>query len=196
MAAWLMRTVETFSVPGKPMGPGVHLVDVSNPLEFAAFYAATWPRLFRITYAITGDRHLAEDALQTAFGLAYAAWDKVQRADDPSAYVRRIVVNAAIGQGRIALRRRELSTDVLPEPAQGSGVDDEIVTRHQMWAAVQTLPVQQRAVVVLRFYEDMSEQQIADALGCRPGTVKSHASRALANLRRSLHPAAPEGDRT
>jgi RNA polymerase sigma-70 factor (sigma-E family) len=166
---------------------------VSNPPEFAAFYTATWPRLFRITFAITGDRHLAEDALQTAFGLAYAAWDKVQRADDPSAYVRRIVVNAAIGQRRLAFRRREFSTDALPEP--GQGVDDEIGTRHQVWAAVQALPVQQRAVVVLRFYEDMSEQQIADALGCRPGTVKSHASRALANLRGSLHQSAAEGGR-
>lgn len=174
----------------------MHLVGVTNPPEFADFYAATWPRLFRVTFAITGDRHLAEDALQTAFGLAYASWDKVQRADDPSAYLRRIVVNAAIGQRRLAFRRREFSTPVLPETAEGSGVADEVGSRHQLWAAVQALPVQQRAVVVLRFYEDLSEQQIADALGCRPGTVKSHASRALANLRSSLHQSATEGDRT
>lgn len=149
--------------------------------DFASFYAATWSRLLRTTYAITGDAQLAEDALQTGFSHAYASWGRVRAADDPVAYVRRVAVNAALAQRRRAFRRRELTTAYVPETAYTPAEVDEDV-----WRAVLALPVRQRAVVVLRYYEDLSEAQIADALGCRPGTVKSQASAALASLRRVL----------
>ena len=161
--------------------------------DYPSFYVATWSRLVRTTYAICGDRQLAEDAAQTAFAHAYASWARVQRADDSMAYVRRIAVNAALKQQQKAYRRRESVMDVLPERAAAAG-EDELVNHDEVWRALQGLPPRQRAVVVLRYYEDLSEQQIADVLRCRPGTVKSQASAALARLRTLLQEPAPERD--
>ncbi|WP_205472067.1 SigE family RNA polymerase sigma factor [Nocardioides sp. SYSU D00038] len=158
-------------------------------VDFAGFYTAHWPRLLRTTYAVTQDRQLAEDALQTAFARAHARWPRVSRADDPVAYVRRIAVNAALAQHRKAHRRHETVADRLPEPASSGttdAADDRLAVRDEVWTAVAALPPAQRAVVVLRYYEDLSERQIAEVLRCRPGTVKSRAATALATLRGSL----------
>jgi RNA polymerase sigma-70 factor (sigma-E family) len=170
-----------------------HPGGVSTGPDFASFYLAARPTPLRTAYAVTGDRQLAEDAVQVAFARAYASWARVTRADDPTAYVRRIAINAALGHGRRAFFRRETSVDRLPERAVDPGLD--ALERDEVWRAVRALPPRQRAVVVLRFYEDLSERQIADALGCRPGTVKSQASAALATLRARLSDNAPEGDR-
>jgi RNA polymerase sigma-70 factor (sigma-E family) len=152
--------------------------------EFAAFYVATWPRLFRTTYAVAGDRQLTEDALQTAFAQAWSRWSRVSAANDPVAYVRRMAINAALARHRRAFSRRETSVPELPEPteAPAAGMDD----REAIWQVIRILPPRQRAVVVLRYYEDLSEREIADVLGCRPGTVKSHAAAALATVRAAL----------
>ena len=159
--------------------------------DFATFYATAWPRLLRTTYAVAGDRQLAEDALQAALAKAYAAWPRVSRAGDPFAYVRRIAINAALAQHRKAHRRRETTVDRLPDRPAPTVADP--LERDSVLRAVRSLPPRQRAVVVLRYYEDLTEQQIADVLGCRPGTVKSQASAALASLRTSLADL-PEGD--
>ncbi|CAB4733428.1 unannotated protein [freshwater metagenome] len=159
-------------------------------MDFATFYDVAWPRVLRTTYAVCGERQRAEDAAQTAFAQAYAVWSRVQRADDPMAYVRRIAVNAALAQGRLAFRRRELSRDVLPERAH----EDDPLAHDEVWQAVRDLPPRQRAVIVLRYYDDLSERQIADVLRCRPGTVKSQASAALATLRVRLEEPALRGD--
>ena len=158
--------------------------------EFVAFYVATWPRLFRTTYAVAGDRQRTEDALQAAFAQAWSRWSRVSAAGDPVAYVRRMAVNAALARHRRAYSRRELSVPVLPETPtpEGSQVD-----RDATWGAILALPPRQRAVVVLRYYEDLSEREIASVLGCRPGTVKSQAAAALAALRDALGDA--EGSR-
>ena len=163
--------------------------------EFAELYTLAWPRLLRTTYAVTGDRQLAEDALQTAFAKAYAVWPRVSRADDPLAYVRRMAINAAIAQHRKAAVRHEVAVPMVPE--RGDLRPDGLLRDDEVWCAVQALPPRQRAVVVLRYYEDLSEAEIADALGCRPGTVKSQASAALASMRTRLHAdvPTPEGDR-
>ncbi len=170
-----------------------HPRGVSDGQDFEAFYAAAWPRLLRTTYAVTRDEQLAEDALQTAFAKAYAAWRRVCRADDPVSYVRRIAVNAAIAQHRKAFRRREAATAEPPERPVNDLVHED---RDEVWAALGALPPRQRAVIVLRYYEDLSEREIAAVLGVRPGTVKSHASAALGNLRQLLDVPAQEGDRT
>lgn len=159
--------------------------------EFAGFFAASWPRLFRTTYAIAGDRQRTEDALQTAFAQAWATWPKVAAANDRLAYVRRMAINAALSRHRKAFSRRETVVAVLPEDAQPSG-EDAFLHGDETWQAVQGLPPRQRAVVVLRYYEDLTEQEIADVLGCRPGTVKSQASAALASLRNRLGDPATE----
>ena len=158
--------------------------------EFAQFFASAWPRLLRTTYAVAGDRQRAEDASQTAFAQAYAAWGRVSRADDPLAYVRKMAgerrpVPAPPRPSPGASRRGELPERLL------AGEDQQVLSRDEVRLAVRALPPRQRAVVALRYYEDLSERQIADVLRCRPGTVKSQASAALATLRLRLGDAAP-----
>jgi RNA polymerase sigma-70 factor (sigma-E family) len=154
-------------------------------VDFAAYMTARQPSLLRTAYLLTGDRHTAEDLVQTAFAKLYLSWDKVQRRELVDAYVRRILVNEHTSLWRRAWKRRETSTD---EPPEQQSLD-----RHDhgegaaLWEFVQTLPRRQRAVIVLRYYEDLSEAEIADALGISVGTVKSQASRALAAMRSRIH---------
>jgi RNA polymerase sigma-70 factor (sigma-E family) len=152
--------------------------------EYDDFYAALWPRLVRTAYAVAGDLGVAEDAVQTAFAKAYRSWRRISRLEAPEAYVRRMAVNEVLNDRRLARRRHEVTT---AEPPDRFGVGpDDPSGRDDLWRAVSSLPPRQRAVLVLRYYEDLSEQQIADALGCRPGTVKSQASAALTSLRGRL----------
>lgn len=151
--------------------------------EFAEFFAATWSRLFRTTYALTGDVGQAEDALQSAFVKAYAAWNRVRSADHPEAYVRRMAVNEVLGVRRRAWWKLERSGPP-PETGAHRSVEDDLADRAQVWEGLMSLAPRQRAVLVLRYYEDLSEQQIAETLGCSRGTVKSQASDALSALRR------------
>ena len=152
--------------------------------EFDDVYAALWPRLVRTAYAVSGDRGIAEDAVQTAFAKAYRSWRRISRMEAPEAYLRRMAINEVLNDRRRARHRHEISRDRVPEHGALGG--SEGWAHDEMWLAVSTLPPRQRAVLVLRYYEDLSEQQIADALGCRPGTVKSQASAALASLRSRL----------
>lgn len=153
--------------------------------EFAEVFASAWPRLFRTAYAVAGDAGVAEDAVQAAFARAYASWDRVRRADSPEAYLRRIVVNQALGIRQRAWFRRERPADTVETSEHVTSAEAAVVDRDRVWGAVQALPPRQRAVVVLRYYEDLSEAEIAETLGCSRGTVKSQASAALANLRRA-----------
>lgn len=152
--------------------------------DFSEFFHTAWPRLFRTALAIAGDRGLAEDALQSALVKAYSSWHRVQAAHHPEAYVRRMVVNEVLGWRRHGWWHRErpherVDSETLTSP------EGDVVQRMTLWEAVQALPVRQRAVVVLRYYEDLTEVQIAEVLGCSRGTVKSQASDALATLRRN-----------
>lgn len=147
---------------------------------FGLFVAARSRHLLQTAYLLTGDRHRAEDLLQTALTRAYLRWDRIS-SDDPEGYVRRILANAHIDWWR---RKpwREQPTDVLPEAAVPDA-SDAVEVRDAVLTALATLPRRQRAVVVLRYYEDLSEAEIAETLGCSAGTVKSAASRAIARLR-------------
>lgn len=164
--------------------------------DFSEFFRATWPRLFRTTYGVAGSVDDAEEALQTAFAKAYTHWNRISKLDEPLAYVRRMAVNEALTAHRRSRRR----TAALHELLDHQETRDDIGRRAERvdaWAAVLTLPPRQRAVLVLRYYEGLSEAQIAEALGCRPGTVKSQASAALATLRTrfpDLGPTFVEGD--
>jgi RNA polymerase sigma-70 factor (sigma-E family) len=166
----------------------------SSPLHEATatyeqFVAARWTALYRTAYLLTGNRPDAEDLVQTTLVKTYLSWEKVAGADSPDAYVRRILTNAYIS-GRRPLRvTRERLVDRPPEGAAPPMSSDD---RLALWPHVASLPPKQRAVIVLRYYEDLSEQQIADALGCSTGTVKSNASRALNALRTRVP--ALEGD--
>jgi RNA polymerase sigma-70 factor (sigma-E family) len=159
-------------------------VDARADEEFSEFMHGRWAQLVRLGYGLTGDQQLAEDLAQTAFARAYASWSRVRKADDPDAYVRRIVVNANKNRFR-KLRVSELLTDSLPElaaPADGAGQRDD---RAVLVQALQRLSYGQRAAVVLRYWLDMSETETAAVLGCSVGNVKSQAARGLAKLRTS-----------
>lgn len=151
--------------------------------EFRDFMVGRWSSLVRFAYGLTGDRGHAEDLAQVALAKAYASWSRVRGADDPDAYVRRILINA--NHGRFRKRRvAELGGDQLPEPSVVDPTGD-LDQRSALVAALMELPSKQREVVVLRYWEGLTENQAAAILGCSVGNVKSQASRALAKLRTS-----------
>lgn len=158
--------------------------------DFSAYMAARQPALYRTAYLLAGDHASAEDLLQNAFAKLYLSWDKIRDHGALDGYVRRVMVNENNSLWRRAWKRREHSTDTMPETGAHDTYDDGM--GGALWSYVQTLPPKQRAVIVLRYYEQLSETEIADVLGISVGTVKSQASRALAGLRarapQSLNP--------
>jgi len=167
-------------------------VNASDAEQFDEFMASRWPGLVRLAFGLTGDRWLAEDLAQTALASAYAAWWRVRRADDPDAYVRRILINASKRRFRgPRLSEQAGGPDDLPDPAAGDPAG-EVGERSALLAALAELPPRQRAVVVLRYAEDMSDAQVGALLGCSAGTVRSQAARALAKLRASARLAEEE----
>jgi RNA polymerase sigma-70 factor (sigma-E family) len=154
--------------------------------DFAAYMAARQPSLLRTAYLLTGDQHTAEDLVQTALAKLYLSWDKVQDRGLVDGYVRRILVNENNSLWRRAWKKREVTTDTVPDHRSVVDTPDDGRSA-ALWEFVQTLPRKQRAVVVLRYYEDLSEAEVADILGISVGTVKSQSSRALAALRARVH---------
>ncbi len=149
---------------------------------FDGFVAARGDALWRSAWLLTGDRQLAEDLVQTALAKSWRAWDRVGP-DGFEAYVRRVMYTTYISWWRRKWRG-ERPTEHLPErPAAVADSD----ARNDLVAALGGLPRGQRAVVVLRYFEDLTEQQTAAALGIGVGTVKSQCSRALTALRSSPH---------
>jgi RNA polymerase sigma-70 factor (sigma-E family) len=147
---------------------------------FNAFVSTRSRHLLQTAYLLTGDRHRAEDLLQTALTRAYLRWDRIV-SEDPEGYVRRTLANAHIDWWRRKPWREEPAAE-LPDvaaPDQQAAYD----VRNAVLGALAGLSRRQRAVVVLRYYEDLSEAEIAAVLGCSPGTVKSAASRAMNKLR-------------
>ncbi|MFF0718670.1 MULTISPECIES: SigE family RNA polymerase sigma factor [unclassified Micromonospora] len=158
----------------------------SNPLEdeFRDFVTARSAALLRTAYLLTGDWGTAEDLLQTALTKTYLAWKRLGGIEAIEPYARRVMVNTSTSWWR----RRwhgERPTEVLPERAAADAIEQQL-DRDVLWRHLRALPARQRAVLVLRYYEDMSEAQTAALLEISPGTVKSQSSRALATLRRRL----------
>ena len=147
------------------------------PPSFEEYVRDRHQELLRFAYLISGDAHLAADLVQDALERTGMAWRRIRRHDDPGAYVRRVIVNRYLN--RVRSLRRERLVDRTPETVH---IDAE-PPDEQLWRAILQLPKQQRTVLVLRFYDDLSDAQIAGLLGCSVGTVKSNASRALAKLR-------------
>jgi RNA polymerase sigma-70 factor (sigma-E family) len=158
--------------------------------DFDAYVAARARDLYRTAYLLTGDHHRAEDLVQTALAKAWPRWERITARSDPPAhaYVRRILMTTYIAWWR----RRwndERPTERLPDrPAGATGPSDgadAVAQRHDLRQALAALPRGQRAVIVLRYFEDLTEAQTATVLGCSVGSVKSQTSRALAKLRAS-----------
>jgi RNA polymerase sigma-70 factor (sigma-E family) len=175
---------QTVVMPRNGRNPAAALRPASDArtAAFEEFVVARSERLLRTAYLLTRDHALAEDLLQTSLAKAWSSWNRIE--SDPESYVRRILVNTF----STWWRRRwngELPTEELPEPAASeprSGGTD-LATSTDLWDAVGRLPKRQRAVIVLRFYEDLSEAAAAELLGISAGTIKSQTAKALAKLR-------------
>ena len=150
--------------------------------DFAAYLQARRASVLRTAYLLSGDLHTAEDLTQTAFAKLYLAWDRVRDRESIDGYLRRILVNENNSLWRRGWKRREHATDELPEPTPVLDQYDD-GRDAALWDVVQSLPKKARAVLVLRYYEQLSEAETAEVLGVSVGTVKSQTSRALAALR-------------
>jgi RNA polymerase sigma-70 factor (sigma-E family) len=179
------RAAPQVAVPPAPADPSV------DPLAFEVFVAAASGRLLHAGDLLTGDRARAEDLVQLALARAFLRWGSI-RDGNPEAYVRRTMVNAYLDWWR-RLRWRELPQEAA---GQGPSVLDpavDVVRRDAVQRALRVLTRRERAVIVLRYWFDLSEAQIAAELGIAPGTVKSTAARALVRLRACEHVHDTEG---
>lgn len=147
---------------------------------FTEFVRARGTALHRTAFMLTGDWALAEDLLQTALAKSYVRWERIAE-DSEEAYVRRVLVTTYASWWRRRWRG-ELPTEALPDTPRPDGWAD-VDARDALRVALDRLPPRMRAVVVLRFHEDMTEVAVAQALGVSVGTVKSQASKGLAKLR-------------
>jgi RNA polymerase sigma-70 factor (sigma-E family) len=164
--------------------------EVTTLAGFAGMHGLT---LTKFAYVLCGDRGVAEDLVQDTYLSLYRRYGDALPLEAPVAYARRAIVNAFVSRGR---RRssHELATAELPERAVEMTTHDE---QDAMWRTLATLPDRQRTVLVLRYYVDLPDEQIAAVIGASPGTVRSLASRAFATLRDhpSLNPTSPEDQR-
>jgi RNA polymerase sigma-70 factor (sigma-E family) len=158
------------------------VVGGGEPEGFRAFVEARSPALLRSGWLLTGDWPSAEDLVQTALAAAWPRWTSLDYA--PELYVRKIMVNTFL-RWRQRRWNGELPTAQLPETRAYGDVFAQVDSRAALTAALDRLPARQRAVVVLRYFADLTEAQTAQAMGCSVGAVKSHAAKALARLRES-----------
>ncbi len=169
--------------------------DVAEGVQFADFVTAHSKSLFRTAFLLTSNTHGAEELVQDTLALLYPKWDRAAQADAPLAYVRRALVNRFVSG-----QRRPTAHDVAmwelpdrPDPADPvSGVTD----RMWLWQLLATLPQRQRAALVMRYFHDLPDDEIAAALGCRDATVRSLISRGVAAMRTSSEPARAAGQST
>lgn len=153
---------------------------------FEDFVRNHLPRLSRFAAVLCGDRWLAEDVVQEVLARAQGRWTVIAGMDQPDAYVRRMIVNEFLSWRR-TLRRNILMSDV-PELPNAADPASQHADRDALVAELAKLPRKQRTVIVLRYYGGLSDPEIATELGCSTGTVRSHASRALATLRVEMRP--------
>ncbi|MGW2047026.1 SigE family RNA polymerase sigma factor [Streptomyces sp. NPDC001858] len=155
--------------------------------EFQAFVVGRWPRLMRTAFLLTGEQHAAEDLVQSTLEQVYVAWRRVGAADEPEAYVRRVMINAHARKYRRKLRELLAPRDDGSGPAHEVADTGDLIARaddrHTLLKALAALPPRQREAVVLRYWEDLTETQTAEAMGCSVGTVKSNAAKGIAKLR-------------
>ena len=171
----------------KLKSPSAHGGSADVREQFREYAVGAQPHLRRSAYLLCGDWHTAEDLVQTTFGRLFRYWARVSRADSVDAYARTVLYRAFLD-----LKQKDpatVSLDAAPEPASPT---DDAALRLAVRSALDTLPPRARAVVVLRFWEDLTVEQTADALGVSAGTVKSQTSRAIAILRQRLGAAVGE----
>jgi RNA polymerase sigma-70 factor (sigma-E family) len=154
--------------------------------EFSEYFAARAHALRNTAHLLCGNWHLAEDITQIAMVKLYVAWPRLVRRDSLDAYARRVVVRTFLAENRRGWLRREQLTDNPPDTV--AVTDEDTTDRTLLVRALATVPPRQRAVLVLRYWDDMGVDEVAAALGCSVGTVKSQAARGLVTLRQRLGP--------
>jgi RNA polymerase sigma-70 factor (sigma-E family) len=164
----------------------VNQLEADTGPTFEEFVAGRGDRLYRAAWLLTGDAHAAEDLLQTVLARVWPKWSLIAR-DNPEAYTRRALINTHASWWRRRWRG-ETPTQDLPDITLVRDAFAEVDLEQSLAAAVQRLPPRQRAVVVLRYFEDLSVEETAQVLGCHPGTVKSQAAKALRILRQHVAP--------
>lgn len=147
--------------------------------EYTEFVHAVWPKLYRTAYLLLGDHPTAEDLVQTTLANTYASWRNVRSIDAAHGYAKTALMNTATSWFRRKGWRNEVPTEVLPEHA----TETDPTHRPALLEALESLSTGQRAVIVLRYYEDLDVAQTASVLGCSAGTVKSQTHDALSRLR-------------
>jgi RNA polymerase sigma-70 factor (sigma-E family) len=152
---------------------------------FVAFARRRGPHHLRTAVLLTGDWHTAEDLMQTCLAKLYRVWHRLDTGVDPDSYLRRMLVNTQRSWWR-ARWRQEAPVEVVPDRAIGGDGQERQALADTVRRALAALPARQRAVLVLRYFEDLPEAQVADLLGCSVGTVKTHASRGIRRLRELL----------
>lgn len=153
--------------------------------EFSAFVKARGTSLYRLATLLAGNPSDGEDLLQIVLEKTYRRWDRLEAISTPEAYVRQALVNAARSHWRLQFRRHERVVDDLPD-AGVTGAEDAMLVRHSLLKALSRLTRQQRAVIVLRYFADQNEAEVAKLLGCSVGSVKAHSSRGLQRLRQDF----------
>ena len=157
----------------------------TRTLSFDEMVLSSEQRLLRLGLMLTGSVHSAEDLVQTIFARAHRRWERISALDHPEAYLRTMVVNEFLGWRRL-LKSREVPLAEPIEQPSGEDIGARQAQRDAAWRLLADLPRRQRAVLVLRYYEDLSDAQIAEVLGITPATVRSNAARGLATLRDNL----------
>lgn len=154
-------------------------------LSFEEFVGREGPGIRRLAYLLCGDVHRAEDLAQTALAKVYRQWSRVGEMEYPTAYVNKVLVREATSWRRRKASTEVVTDDLMPWDTRRAHPDpaDAVAEADAMWQLLATLPPKQRAVLVLRYYQDMSDAQIAETVGCSPSTVRSNAARAFATLR-------------
>ncbi len=153
--------------------------------DYENFVRAHLPRLLRYAAMLTGERELAADLVQDVLVKAYRRWSRIADADHPDRYVLRMVTNGYLSW-RHSRAARLIATGDLPDEVRPGDFASDHALREDMWQRLARLPRRQRAVVVLRYYEQLTDAEIADVLGCAQPTVRAHAHRALTTLRNGL----------
>jgi RNA polymerase sigma-70 factor (sigma-E family) len=169
--------------PAKERAPVTHTGGAPWDAGFSRYFAARAHTLRATAYLLCGDWHRAEDLTQTALTKLYVAWPRLVRHESLDGYARKIIVRTFLAENRRSWRKREKLTDDPPEHSAG-----EVEPEHRVLVreALKAVPPKQRAVLVLRYWNDLSVEQTATALGCSTGNVKSQAARGLAAVRKKL----------
>lgn len=167
-------------------------MDITERDSFELFVRANATALLRTAVLLTGSRHTAEDLVQDTLAHLFPRWGTVAAAEVPLAYVRRSLTNRYISSRR-APASRDVSMWDLPDGWDGTDVSETVADRREIWRLLGGLPARQRAAVVLRYFHDLPDEQIADVMGCRPVTVRSLVSRGVLRMRTGVLSAHHQG---